>query len=47
MGMTRGNKGTTSAQQVDPSINRTVAVGAAPQNDFYDYRTGQSFEKEA
>jgi hypothetical protein len=47
MGMTRGNKGTTPAQQVDPSINRTVAVGAAPQNDFYDYKTGQSFEKEA
>jgi hypothetical protein len=47
MGMTRGNKGTTPAQQVNPSINRTVAVGAAPQNDFYDYRTGQSFEKEA
>jgi len=48
MGMTRGERQqkTYDQDQTDPTINRTEAVGRAPQNDFYDYRTGQSFEKE-
>ena len=48
MGMTRGERQqkTYDQDQTDPTINRTEAVGRAPQNDLYDYRTGQSFEKE-
>jgi hypothetical protein len=46
MGMTRGQKG-QGEQSASLPPNTTQAVGRAPQNDFYDYRTGQSFEKEA
>ena len=42
MGMTKGQGGQGSSL---PG-GTTQAVGRAPQNDFYDYRTGQSFEKE-
>ena len=45
MGMTRGQGG-QEGQSTSLPPNTTQAVGRAPQNDFYDYRTGQSFEKE-
>lgn len=45
MGMTKGQGG-QGGQSTSLPPNTTQAVGRAPQNDFYDYRTGQSFEKE-
>lgn len=46
MGMTKAQGG-QGGQSTTLPPNTTQAVGRAPQNDFYDYRTGQSFEKEA
>jgi hypothetical protein len=48
MGTTGGFGSKRGGSQIPAATPGTVnAVGAAPQNDFYDYRTGQSFEKEA
>ncbi len=47
MGMTRGNRSKNGGSQTQLAPGTVKAVGRAPQNDFYDYKTGQSFEKEA